>query len=336
MTLQEAKQIIVRFKKGQLPPEDHRALVLFLKYDAADDQIRSIDNYSEFLDIHFDNAEYIPEWYQVLNLRLERSGDKEETYEGQEEVRKSRKARPLRVAGYYAAGITGLVLLCFAGYWGRNYFYPDLPKSITAATVNGQQKHVILPDGSEVWLNNASSITYSSRFAQKERNINLIGEAYFEIAPNPSAPFKVKTGASLVEVLGTKFDVKDYPDDSSMMVSVSEGAVKVSNEKEEAILHREEFAIIKHTIFLSHNGNIESTFAWREGRLVFSNQELRTVMKSVERQYGMTVRYEEGAPVSKKVSGALLNIWTPEEIAEQLQIQGIHCQLNNMTLTIKP
>jgi transmembrane sensor len=92
----------------------------------------------------------------------------------------------------------------------------------------GRQYQLILPDGSHVWLNAASSIRYPAAFAGKERKVEITGEAYFEVAKNVAKPFRVKIGEAEVEVLGTHFNIMAYDEEGAVKTTLLEGAVKVT------------------------------------------------------------------------------------------------------------
>jgi transmembrane sensor len=102
------------------------------------------------------------------------------------------------------------------------------PTFNTIATPRGGQYQVILPDGTKVWLNAASSLRFPTFFTGKNREVEITGEAYFEVTKNPAMPFKVKTNRAQIEVLGTHFNVMAY-DDEKMKTTLLEGAVNISS-----------------------------------------------------------------------------------------------------------
>ena len=112
---------------------------------------------------------------------------------------------------------------------GASQTVPDVTYN-TVTTPRGGQYNVTLPDGTQVWLNAASSIKFPTAFTGKERNVELSGEAYFEVAKNKSMPFHVSSAGQTIEVLGTHFDVNAYSDEASLKTTLLEGSVK-SNQR---------------------------------------------------------------------------------------------------------
>lgn len=128
------------------------------------------------------------------------------------------------------AVISGFIIMSAGFYWGTSSKDNQLISSIqTFEAPMGARSKTVLPDGSVVWLNAGSKLSYSSGFSTISREVNLIGQAYFEVYKNPKLPFKVVTDDIDVKVLGTKFDVKAYRDEKEVTVTLSEGSVEFIN-----------------------------------------------------------------------------------------------------------
>lgn len=153
-----------------------------------------------------------------------------------------------------------------------------------------------LSDGSHVWLNVASSITYPTAFAGKERKVVITGEAYFEVTHNASMPFIVKQANSdmQVQVLGTHFNVNTYDDETSMKVTLLEGAVNVSHNQEHILLAPGEQAQVSNTAIKKvSNANLNEVMAWKNGTFYFNGADIKTIMRQVEKWYNVDIVYKD-------------------------------------------
>ena len=171
----------------------------------------------------------------------------------------------------------------------------------TLHTAKGEMYTTVLADGSKVWLNAASSIKFPVAFSGNERRVEITGEAYFEIAHNPSKPFKVIKGDVEVAVLGTHFNVNAYDDESEIKVTLLEGKVQVENTNskhpnskfllpgQQAILSKVEGN--QSTLQLI-NPDLEQVMAWKNGRFIFKSMDIKSLMKELERWYDIEVSYE--------------------------------------------
>lgn len=163
---------------------------------------------------------------------------------------------------------------------------------------NSQPIDIALSDGSRVWLNAGSSITYPVAFLSgKERVVTMTGEAYFEVRHNEKAPFKVRVANEVIEDLGTSFNVNAYPGEPGVKTTLIEGSVKIKK----AVLQPGEQ-------YLNGNitaANIEQALAWKNGFFGFDNADIRTVMREIARWYDVDVVFEdvkEGAPFQGKIA----------------------------------
>ena len=168
----------------------------------------------------------------------------------------------------------------------------------TITTPRGGQWSVILPDGTKVTLDAASSIKYPLRFMGKERSVDIVGQAYFEVAHNPKMPFRVNTKKQVIEVLGTHFNVNVYGDEPVSSVTLLEGGVKISNGMKTAILKPGQQAVM---INGTNNINVkkvdaENAVAWKTGRFFFNKADIQTVMRQLARWYDVQISYKGIVP----------------------------------------
>jgi ferric-dicitrate binding protein FerR (iron transport regulator) len=159
---------------------------------------------------------------------------------------------------------------------------------------------VVLSDGTKVWLNAASSLKYPTKFSTNQRKVILSGEAYFEVTKDVKRPFIVKTDNTQVEVLGTKFNVSAYTEDSKNKVSLAEGKVVVEQlkqgKKERVVLMPGYGAVVekhKKGIQTTHV-NLEADLAWKDAMFVFEDEALGSIMKKLSRWYDVNIEFEKG------------------------------------------
>ena len=161
---------------------------------------------------------------------------------------------------------------------------------------------LLLADGSEVWLNVASSVTYPTAFVGRERRVEVTGEVYFEVAKNKEMPFIVKKLNDDVEVkvLGTHFNVNTYEDEQDIKITLLEGAVNVSKGNTGALLKPGEQARVSRAdkISIMSNEDIEEVMAWKNGRFYFDGADIKTIMRQVEKWYNVDIAYEATIPYS--------------------------------------
>lgn len=161
----------------------------------------------------------------------------------------------------------------------------------------GAKSKVTFPDGSVVWLNAGSKVKYDSNFAKESRNVALSGEGYFEVSKNEELPFVVNTGNLSVKVLGTKFNLKSYEEDSEVKVTLKEGAVRVGDFLADAApvvlepnqrftLRKADLAIQVDSVDASHIEN------WRNGAMTFDKVPLEEIAKELKRLYNIPIQIE--------------------------------------------
>ncbi len=156
---------------------------------------------------------------------------------------------------------------------------------------------LVLSDGSLVWLNAASSITYPTAFVGKERKVSMMGEAYFEVSENKAMAFFVEHDQLLIKVLGTHFNVKTYDNEASNKVTLLSGLVDIGNGKITKRLVPGQQASVSKTVFsVDENIDTDEVLAWKNGQFYFGGSDIRSIMKQIERYYDVEVEFRDEVP----------------------------------------
>ena len=207
----------------------------------------------------------------------------------------------------------------------------------TLSTPAAAQFQLTLPDGSKVWLNNASSLRYPVAFVGKERMVELSGEAYFEITKNSNQPFKVKVGNMLVDVLGTSFNVAAYAEEATIKTTLLSGGVKISGGNNTTELKPGEQAQLTEKGDLRTIGDIDidGVVAWKNGLFHFERADIRTVMRILARWYDVEVVYE-GPLTDRLFGGDIQRNLNLSEVLTILARNKVNFSLEGRKLTVKP
>ncbi|SMC58179.1 FecR family protein [Pedobacter africanus] len=166
-----------------------------------------------------------------------------------------------------------------------------------------------LPDGTKVWLNAASSLSYPVAFSGKERSVVLTGEAYFEVAHNKKMPFKVRTGTQELEVLGTHFNINAYGEGRGIRTTLLEGSVRLNQigSTEKRLLKPGQMAVLRGETFEVEPADTESEIAWKTGYFIFNEEEIQFVMQKISRWYDVNVTYSPGVLEKKLKFGGIVS-----------------------------
>jgi len=191
-------------------------------------------------------------------------------------------------------------------------------------------------DGSQVWLNVASSITYPTAFVGKERKVKITGEAYFEIAHDAAKPFIVSKGTTSVQVLGTHFNVNAYDDEPNMKITLLEGSVEVKSQKSEVKIKPGEQAVVglDGQLGINKDADLEEAIAWKNGRFEFSNADLATVMRQISRWYDVEVVYR--GKTEYHFGGQIARSSSLVDILKILEISGVRFTIEGKKVTVLP
>lgn len=224
-------------------------------------------------------------------------------------------------------------------------YQPAKNSSVTAVSYNtvttprGGQYQIILPDGSKVWLNAASSLKFPTVFSGKDRYVELKGEAYFEVTKNKSLPFIVKSSDQLIEVLGTHFDINNYPEEPQAKTTLLEGRVKASSGKGAVYLDPGQQAVVSKA---DSSGNIkvlrgidtEESIAWKNGNFQFDNAGIETVMRQMSRWYNVDIEYSGKIP-GDHFSGSFSRNMNISQAFKLLEFSGANFKIEGRKIIIK-
>ncbi|WP_316821074.1 FecR family protein [Pedobacter gandavensis] len=208
----------------------------------------------------------------------------------------------------------------------------------TIATPRGGQYQINLPDGTKVWLNAASSLSYPAAFIGNKREVKLEGEAYFEVASHKKMPFIVQSKGQEVEVLGTHFNVNAYEDEPQIKTTLLEGRVKVklNNSNAMALLEPGQQSIsVFHRLDVA-TINVAEVVAWKEGYFLFQDEDIRSIMRKISRWYDVEVVY--GANISvNKIGGKISRTKSLESVLKTLsKTDKFNFKLDGRRVTVMP
>lgn len=177
----------------------------------------------------------------------------------------------------------------------------------TLSTAKGESYQLRLPDGSLVWLNAASSLTYAADLnSHGKRKVKLDGEAYFEITKDKTHPFVVETRKQEVEVLGTHFNVNAYADEPVVATTLLEGSVRVTGDRMNQTIRPGEQAINNGSGIQVRDVDVETVVDWKSGGFILDRVDFRTVMRKIARWYNIEVVYDPAVPYDM-ISGGYIS-----------------------------
>lgn len=208
----------------------------------------------------------------------------------------------------------------------------------TVATPRGGQYQLTLPDGSQVWLNAASSLRFPVAFAGAERRVELTGEAYFEVAKDARHPFKVAARGAEVTVLGTHFDVQAYPDEPALATTLLEGAVRLGQGAQQAVLRpgQQGQCWPGRSPVQVREVDVQHAVAWKNGYFIFNDEPIEGIMRQVARWYDVDVQYQ-GALANKDFNGKISRYKDAAAVLRVLELTGaVHFTTQGRRITVQP
>lgn len=207
----------------------------------------------------------------------------------------------------------------------------------TLSTPTGGQYNIVLADGTKVYLNAVSSIKYPTQFNGDQRIVELDGEAYFEVAKNKNKPFIVKSGDQDIEVLGTHFNLHAYDNESVVKTTLLEGSVAVNYKNQKAILKPGQQSNVsdKFNKITIKQVDTEAAIAWKNGRFKFDNADLKTIMRQLERWYGIKVEYRGDVSDVRFNGGTFMNK-NLSEVLKVLELSNIKFKVEGKTIILYP
>lgn len=209
------------------------------------------------------------------------------------------------------------------------------PAINTIATPRGGQYQVILPDGTKVWLNSASWLRFPTFFTGKSREVEINGEAYFEVTKNASMPFRVKTNRASIEVLGTHFNVMAYDDESIMKTTLLEGAVNITNGKFTAKLIPGQQAQVSMSgqSKVVNDVDVEDEIAWKNGIFQFRDAGIDVILRQASRWYDVDITYKNKIPV-KEFTGRISRNVKASALLNMLNYAGVNLKVEGKNIVV--
>jgi transmembrane sensor len=215
----------------------------------------------------------------------------------------------------------------------------------TLTTPRGGQYQLTLPDGTRVWLNAASSITYPTAFTGAERKVVMTGEAYFEVTENASRPFKVVIGdKEEIDVLGTNFNANGYEDEREMKTTLLDGSVRVNSlvgvntnkTKLSVVLKPGQQAQLGTSLKVKDDADIEEAVAWKNGKFIFTGNDIASVMRQIGRWYNVEIKYK-GDFEGVELVGVISRNKNVSEILRMLeQTRAVKFTVEGRAITVFP
>ncbi len=206
----------------------------------------------------------------------------------------------------------------------------------TMRTPRGGEYRLTLPDGTRVWLNAASSITFPVTFRGNDRPVQISGEVYFEVAHNPAKPFRVTAGGATVEVLGTHFNINAYDGEAAVKTTLLEGAVKVTSRLSRAVLDPGQQARITAagSMEVENDVDLDEVMAWKNGYFQFNDADMPSVMRQLENWYDVTVSYESGKIPERSFGGGIQRTLPLTKVLKILEENDVRFKVEGRHITV--
>ncbi len=206
----------------------------------------------------------------------------------------------------------------------------------TITTPRAGQYELVLPDGSRVFLNSESSIRFPVFFSGSFRVVEITGEAYFEVAENREMPFRVSSGNTTVEVLGTSFNVRAYADEGSVNTTLIEGSVQVSSPVYQTTITPGQMALadITGTISVQNDVDVDEIIAWKNGLFIFNSATVEQIMNQVSRWYDVDIEYK-GEVSNKTFSGIVSRKSNVSQLLKIMEGAGLKFILTEETIKVE-
>jgi transmembrane sensor len=305
----------------------HKLIVRLLAGEATTEEKHFID---DWLNQHSDNKKLFNELREIwLVTGIETNADE---YKVDEAIREFLfKTRFLTANTSHRYGITrilqyaAILILALAipvTYWFARESKPAEDSFTTIICPFGDKTNIYLPDSSQVWLNSGSKLTFSNNFTTGSRSLFLEGEAYFTVRKDEKNPFVIKTSALSVEVLGTEFNLKAYPDEAHAMVTLVTGSLMVKNNLHSSMVvpgQRLIYETESHEVTIENLSDLAPETEWINGRMVFRNQSLEELELKLERWFDVEIEFADELVKSRRFSGTLER----ESILEVISYFGI-------------
>jgi len=211
----------------------------------------------------------------------------------------------------------------------------------TVEVPRGGEFSIQLSDGTKVWLNSESALRYPVQFSERERTVELTGEAYFEVAKNEHSPFLVISGEQVVKVLGTHFNISSYPENNLIFTTLVEGKVEVyekNNQLNKCVLMPNRQSVFSKRDLLVSSRKVDplAFTAWKEGRFVFDDESLGSIMQTLSRWYDVEVIFANADRKNIRFTGNLQRSANIQKILSKIEkTEEVKFSTNNRTITVE-
>jgi len=318
MDRNKATKILNKYLSGRFPAEKERLVQQWIiKESNQEEKEQASLGYWVELDIRADDNTLLA--YKRVENKI--ADVTERTYiktASQPENSERQIADTVKIPLYKTLTRVAAILIPLFIIAGGYYYYGSTKNSMTEITVAyGEDKHLFLPDGTEIWVNAGTTIKYPNEFSSEERLVYLDGEAYFSVKKDESKPFIVRSKTLSVRVLGTRFNVKAYSGDEKAIATLTSGKVEVTTDtKESKILNPNEQLIFnKATSAIDIVEVLSSeTDSWLTGQLIFDNVPLKEILQTLERRFDITINNKTNIPDSKLYAVKFLKNESLDEI----------------------
>ena len=307
------KDILQRYVEGNVSPEEIITVVDWL--DADESHVR------EFMALH-----------KLNDISLLNQPD------SKVDVQKKKKTITFRQIGYELAKIAAILIL----FWGGTKLYEttSVKENVIAYQTlyvpAGQRAELILPDSTHVWLNARSKLVYPISFGKDIRQVELNGEAYFDVIHNEKQPFVVKTPQMDIQVLGTEFNVTEYSSYSDFEVALLRGCIELSSPRLSSNyrMKEKEHIRLQNNKLISKDISDYDYFRWKEGLICFNNESVATIIEKLKLYYDIDIEVYNQKFINSRYTGKFRTKDGIEQVLRVLQIEHKFTYTKNNDLNL--
>ena len=307
------KEILQRYVEGNVSPEEIIAVVDWL--DADESHVR------EFMALH-----------KLNDISLLNQPD------SKVDVQKKKKTITFRQIGYELAKIAAILIL----FWGGTKLYEttSVKENVIAYQTlyvpAGQRAELLLPDSTHVWLNARSKLVYPISFGKDIRQVELNGEAYFDVIHNEKQPFVVKTPQMDIQVLGTEFNVTAYSSSSDFEVALLRGCIELSSPRLSSNyrMKEKEHIRLQNNKLISKDISDYDYFRWKEGLICFNNESVATIIEKLKLYYDIDIEVYNQKFINSRYTGKFRTKDGIEQVLRVLQIEHKFTYTKNNDLNL--
>lgn len=294
---QNIHQLIVRLFAGEANSEEKRTVEVWLNREPENSKLFNelkeiwLSSGIEYNPDHYDVEKAIRQFREKTRFLIERTSQRQQLY---------------RVVRYVAILLLAAALP-FSYYYGKQSILPS-SEYTTITCALGDKTSIVLPDSSLVFLNSGSKLTFNTDFKNGSRRIFLDGEAFFNVRKDPHNPFRVKTSAIEIEVLGTQFNLKAYSNEPIISTTLVIGSLKVTGNNRSAMIKPNQKLVFDkkaRQMKIQELADLSPETDWKNGRLVFRNQSLGELEQELERWFDVDIRFADELVESRRFTGTL-------------------------------